>query len=350
MRLAIVIPCYNGAERLHIAVDSVISQSRHPSELIIVDDGSNDGSGGIADRYAEEYPWIRVVHTDNQGLPAARNVGIDESDSDYVGFLDADDQLDPFAIEGVHSAIEEGYPDLVRIGFCREYNGSVMSSGTKVEPGLYCGPAAIRELADHFWFDGEPAYSWLFYVKRSVFDRVRFDDSVKYLEDAVFLADLLPVVTNVLILTNPWYIYYQNAEGMVRGTAHAVRNAIWSARVANMVMERQFLDEPAEVYRSEKYAARQLDLLARRLVSDVRRGALDSDSFHTVSDRLEAEQSFKALVERAKPVRYSPVTAPILRAISHGHAALAWRLTRAMAYADSVKKALIVTYQNLVAK
>ncbi|MCM1518462.1 MAG: glycosyltransferase [Pseudoflavonifractor sp.] len=95
MRLSIIIPVYNVEKWLERCVRSIVSQSLAPSdyEIILVDDGSPDKSGEIADRLAGEYANIRTFHQANQGQSVARNLGIEQAQGEYIWFVDSDDYL-----------------------------------------------------------------------------------------------------------------------------------------------------------------------------------------------------------------------------------------------------------------
>jgi glycosyltransferase involved in cell wall biosynthesis len=93
--VSVVIPCYNQAHFLVEAIQSILAQSYPRVEIVVVDDGSTDDTSDVAARY----PEVRLVRQDNQGLSAARNAGLRESEGEYVVFLDADDRLLPEALE-----------------------------------------------------------------------------------------------------------------------------------------------------------------------------------------------------------------------------------------------------------
>ena len=96
--VSVLIPAYNAAPFLSRSVASVLGQDFDDFEIVIVDDGSTDGSGEIADKMAAEDPRIRVVHQENRGLAEARRSGIKAATADYICHLDADDELLPGAI------------------------------------------------------------------------------------------------------------------------------------------------------------------------------------------------------------------------------------------------------------
>src|SRR5579883_1725222 len=108
MRVSVVIPTYNGEKYLAQTIESVLAQTLRDWELIIVDDGSQDNSPGIACDYAREEPRIRVVRQSNQGIAGARNRGLAESrpDAEFVAYLDHDDLWMPDALEAMVAAAE----------------------------------------------------------------------------------------------------------------------------------------------------------------------------------------------------------------------------------------------------
>src|SRR5688572_5441508 len=91
--VSVVVPAYGVESYLPACLDSLRAQTWATWEAIIVDDGSPDGSGEIAEEYAARDPRFKVVHVENGGLGSARNVGADHAESDFLTFLDSDDVL-----------------------------------------------------------------------------------------------------------------------------------------------------------------------------------------------------------------------------------------------------------------
>lgn len=118
MKFSVIIPVYNKVDYLKKAVESVLAQTYSDYELIIVDDGSTDGSGEICDNLitplplslSASHPTIRIIHQANAGVAAARNNGVAASHGEYVAFLDADDWWAPTYLERMMWLIEN-YPD-----------------------------------------------------------------------------------------------------------------------------------------------------------------------------------------------------------------------------------------------
>ena len=88
--ISIIVPIYNVEDYLEDCLDSILNSSYKDYELILIDDGSTDGSGLICDNYQERDSRITVIHTDNNGISAARNTGLDRAKGDYISFIDGD--------------------------------------------------------------------------------------------------------------------------------------------------------------------------------------------------------------------------------------------------------------------
>ena len=101
--VTIIVPVYNIREYLPACVESLRKQTYEDIEIILVDDGSTDGSGAVCDELAEKFPEIRVVHQANAGASAARNRGLQEAKGELLLFIDSDDSIDPAALGRVLS-------------------------------------------------------------------------------------------------------------------------------------------------------------------------------------------------------------------------------------------------------
>ena len=93
-KISVIVPVYNVEQYLERCVDSIINQTYTNLEIILVNDGSTDNSGKLCDELAKKDERIRVIHKENGGLSDARNRGIEEAESDLVGFIDSDDYID----------------------------------------------------------------------------------------------------------------------------------------------------------------------------------------------------------------------------------------------------------------
>ena len=105
--LCVIVPVYNGMKYLDDCVKSVLAQTRRVEQIILVDDGSTDGTAGRCDEYAAEYENIEVVHRPNGGLGFARNSGMEKCHCEYIGFVDVDDYPEPGMYEQMLEHIQK---------------------------------------------------------------------------------------------------------------------------------------------------------------------------------------------------------------------------------------------------
>lgn len=121
MKLSIIVPIYNVAPYLRKCVDSLLAQDYTDYEIILVDDGSTDNSGAIADEVVSEAignrPMLRVIHQTNAGLSAARNAGLAIAQGEYIMYVDSDDYLEPNVLGALMEQIERDQLDVLRFRY-----------------------------------------------------------------------------------------------------------------------------------------------------------------------------------------------------------------------------------------
>ncbi|WP_080803523.1 glycosyltransferase family 2 protein [Arabiibacter massiliensis] len=149
MLFSVVIPVFNCESFLNDAIDSVLSQDYHDFEIVVVDDGSSDGSGAIADAYAAAHGNVYVLHDPNQGLLLARRKGLLHAKGEYVLFLDADDQFKAGAFARIAQVIKDTGADIVSFRLSRESSFIIPNGGIGgLEAGFY-GVDAYRRIKEH---------------------------------------------------------------------------------------------------------------------------------------------------------------------------------------------------------
>lgn len=137
-KVTVVIPVYNTKKYLEECVRSVVNQTHDEIEILLVDDGSTDGSAEMCDTLAEADERIRVIHKENGGAATARNLGIDEAEGEYIMFLDSDDWLDLDAIEILTQYADENQTDVLRFNYVREFEGKqLVKPNTFLKEKLY---------------------------------------------------------------------------------------------------------------------------------------------------------------------------------------------------------------------
>ncbi len=125
-KISIVVPIYEVEKYLENCINSLLVQTLDNIEIILVDDGSVDKSGMIADSYAGKYSFIKVVHQKNKGLGPARNTGMKIATGEYIGFVDSDDWVMPNMFEKLYIAAKENDADIVASGHCDWTNGKIV--------------------------------------------------------------------------------------------------------------------------------------------------------------------------------------------------------------------------------
>ncbi len=140
MRFSVIVPVYNSVPFLMRSVESVVKQTFTDWELILVDDGSTDGSGEVIRRLAEQEPRIRWFHQENRGQFFARRRGIDNAEGEYLLFLDSDDAFTNDCLEKVNMALRRQPADIV------VFAGSVMENGQ--DTGRCIGKIASADNSD----------------------------------------------------------------------------------------------------------------------------------------------------------------------------------------------------------
>ncbi len=196
--VSVIIPAYNEAERLPQAVESAQRQTLSPREIIVVDDGSSDGTAEVARKLG-----VRVLSQENKGLPGARNSGIRAARGEWIALLDADDIWEAEKLERQRAALE-ACPDAVLLA-CdyRQFtdSGEIVHPSFLSQPGRYQRAAKIRLAAGISRIDA-PGESFLqggyflipsatLFPRQAALEAGLFDEGLRYVEDLEFFLRLL---------------------------------------------------------------------------------------------------------------------------------------------------------------
>lgn len=146
--ISVVMPCYNGAPYVEEAIDSVLGQSYPQLELIVVDDGSTDGSTDLLQQLAAANPdRISLIYQNRAGPFVARNQALARANGNYIAFLDADDAWHPDALRLLHGALEAGPADLA---YCGWQNIGVAATDTQPHiPPVFAVDEEVSHLLEH---------------------------------------------------------------------------------------------------------------------------------------------------------------------------------------------------------
>ena len=211
--ISIIVPVYNVSEYLPRCVESLLGQSGGDFEVILVDDGSTDGSGAICDSYAARDARVRCIHKENGGLSSARNAGLDAAVGERVLFVDGDDYLTPFALERL-TALAGAYPtaDFIQFRY-RETDGSWSGEDRESLPETVSGPAELfRQL---YALGGVGASSCTKLFRRELFRDLRFAEGIRH-EDEELMTRLLPRCRRAVYTDLELYGYVTRSGSIIR--------------------------------------------------------------------------------------------------------------------------------------
>ena len=208
--ISIIIPVYNRAGMLERSVRSVMEQSLSDWELILVDDGSSDGSADICDGFVAADPRIRAFHKPNGGVSSARNLGLEHIGGDWLTFVDADDALYPDAIKIMVGKAEKDNLDVLQFAFNREY-----SAGEN--DGRESGVLAPGEYIGRGYFHGSACCTCI-HSKIVKDNGIRFDTGLRIAEDHLFMYETLKHSKRVGRTGDVLYWYFDNAAGAFANT------------------------------------------------------------------------------------------------------------------------------------
>ena len=117
IKVSVIMPVYNSERYIEMAVNSVLEQDLNEIELILVNDGSKDNSGGICDALSKRDKRVKVIHQENQGISAARNRGIKEAEGEYIAFIDNDDTYQEGMLKKIYEYAKSNNAEVVKYGY-----------------------------------------------------------------------------------------------------------------------------------------------------------------------------------------------------------------------------------------
>ena len=216
-KLSIIIPVYNTVSYLGRCITSLTSQIKNENcvELILVDDGSSDGSERLCDLFEKDYPYIKTIHKTNGGLASARNAGLDAASGEYVSFLDSDDWLDAGAVSEFLRIITEFSPAIIGFGCKRTTGEAVYQTICQAWPeGISENMRRIRAdiINDSRLFRfGVIRSSCMHVFRKDIIDRysIRFvSERLVLNEDYLFITEFIMHAESYYNIRKHFYNYY----------------------------------------------------------------------------------------------------------------------------------------------
>lgn len=220
MTFSIIVPVYNIKDYIERCIHSVLNQTYANFELILVDDGSSDGSESVCDYYATKYSNIKVIHQTNAGLSSARNTALKIARGNYIIFLDGDDfWIENTLLQEINVRIERENVDLVAFGGKEYYceNDGDKFKQLKVVFDKEC-VITTEEYIKSSLKKNElyPWYAWLYAIRRDILVNHKFEfPEGRYYEDVYAVWRMLNLTRSVSVIPMEAYAYRQQRIGAI---------------------------------------------------------------------------------------------------------------------------------------
>jgi len=217
-KISVIVPVYNVEKYLHRCVDSILNQTFTNFELILVDDGSVDQSGIICDEYAKKDKRVHVIHKKNGGVSAARNIGIDEAQGEYISFCDSDDYFELDFLQHAYYNCEKYNIELYQAPFYILDENNKRKSASFSSPKVYKKSLDIPE-EDYVFplIQGYVSSCWSSLINKDVIKSTRFNEKSIFGEDTRFIFDLLAKGVSYYADNSFMYNYVQT-PGSITGS------------------------------------------------------------------------------------------------------------------------------------
>lgn len=208
-KISVIMLTYNREELVMRAIESILNQTLRDFEFIIVDNGSSDRSGTIADEYAEKDLRIHVIHRERGNIGSGRNVGLDAAIGEYITFIDDDDYAEPDFLEFLYKLAKSHNSDIAVCGSNKEENGEVLPNLIYVYDKLYIMNAKQATEAYLHRIHYNCAMPTKL-IRREMFDKIRFSNTGSY--DDISTTYRYFANANVVVAHGiPKYIFYRHA-------------------------------------------------------------------------------------------------------------------------------------------
>lgn len=212
--ISIIMPVYNKYNYLMKSINSIINQTYKDFELIIVDDGSSDGSEKLCDEFAQKDQRIKVIHLKNAGVSNARNVGLDNAKGKYLQFIDSDDYVDEDMLEKLYDKATQYDVDIVISGITKvNHDYEVLNETLPQLTGVKSKNEMLENFASEQRSTGIYGCVSNKFIKRDIVEKfkLRFDTKIKLAEDLDFYLKLYEHISSIYFYDTSFYYYIQNA-------------------------------------------------------------------------------------------------------------------------------------------
>lgn len=221
-KISVIVPVHNGESYLEDCIDSVLAQDCGALEVIVINDGSTDGTAAVCERLCGEHSCVRVITLPDLGVSVARNRGLEQARGAYIMFVDADDRLRPGVLKSLHRLLCRTDSDMAGCSFVAwgmpEEWERLRTEGEMPEElaGSHAGKIYDSDsyLRENILRGNTRCWSKLY--RRDLIGQVRFREGLTIGEDMLFLVELLPHMRRAVETAYPGYGYYRNPDGAMK--------------------------------------------------------------------------------------------------------------------------------------
>ena len=255
--VSVIVPVYNVKDYLEECLDSISKQSLTDIEVIIVDDGSDDGSESICDRYSDSLEQFKVIHQENKGLSDARNAGIELSTGRFLMFIDSDDTVVPDFCRVSYDSILSSGSDIVVFGFDRiDADSQTIATEKGLSYRSDLGTLTRVEAMKHLARGEIKDFAWNKIYTREVFDGIRFPSGESW-EDMAISYLLFDRTASVTVIPDVLYHYRRRPNSLMLKDDISSHILVDGRRNAEYEYMKEHCPEAAETM---KYVAAKLDM------------------------------------------------------------------------------------------
>lgn len=210
--ISIIVPVYNVKDYLTKCIESILRQTYKNFEVILVDDGSTDGSSEICDFFAKNDKKVKVIHQENAGLVNARKVGLTNSSGDFIMYVDGDDWIEENLLKQMYDVFCQSDADILCVDHYLDFNGMTKKVTNKITPGVY----SARQISSELMTLITP-YLWSKFFRKEMLMpyQMAIDNRIVASEDAVVTYPLLSECKRIIISDICGYHYVQRKDSMM---------------------------------------------------------------------------------------------------------------------------------------
>ena len=256
--ISVIVPVYNMERLVGRCLRSIVGQSFKDIELLVIDDGSTDGSREVIGRFVASDPRVRCYSISNSGVSTARNFGLDKAEGEYIVFIDADDEIEEDYLNNIVDNAKASMADVLIWGIKYCHKDSCVEERKPKLHGRYDRKSFLLAFPEDHYGKHKGLYGFVSnkLIKRSLVEEygLRFDESMILMEDYVFFLDCYSRATSFFCFPETGYRYniFETPKGSIRYSDSMYRQLINAhSKCAGLLASEGVLTEENERFVSE---------------------------------------------------------------------------------------------------